>query len=65
MSLCRFFTDPAEACACRAGVNYLALAGGGAHYVALRLPCYDLSNRRGEVSSPCSQYEPAPDEEAP
>lgn len=39
---------------CARGVNYLALAGGGAFTVPLRLPCYPLSNRQGEQAKPCA-----------
>jgi len=62
MSLCKNFQDPAEACACKAGVNYQALAGGGRHYQIMRLPCVPISNRRGETASPCAQYQPEPEE---
>lgn len=46
----------ADAPCCAAGVNYQALAGGGAFTVALRLPCYPLSNRQGEQAKPCAQH---------
>jgi len=58
MCLCQNFTDPAEAPACKAGVNYAALAGGGAFYMIVRLPCVPISNRRGEVPSRCPKYQP-------
>lgn len=57
MSLCIHFQNPAEAQQCRCGVRYQALAGGSAHYMLLRLPCYELSNRRGEDISQCDKYQ--------
>ena len=61
MGLCKFFTDPAEACACKAGVNYQGLAGGGVFGQIMRLPCVPISNRRGETPSPCAKYQPEPE----
>lgn len=62
MGLCKFFTDPAEACACKLGISYQGLAGGGAFYQILRLPCVPISNRKGETANACAQYEPEPEE---
>lgn len=56
MSLCQHFQDPAEVCACKVGVSYQGLAGGGIHYQVLRLPFLPISNRRGETASSCAQY---------
>ena len=61
MVLCQHFQDPAEACACKAGVSYQALAGGGRHYQIMRLPCVPISNRRGETASICEKYDPEPE----
>lgn len=61
MRLCQHFIDPAEACQCKAGVTYLALAGGGVHYQIMRLPCVPISNRRGETARTCAKYQPTPD----
>jgi len=58
MSLCAFFQDPAQARCCRADVQYLALAGGAVHTMVFRLPCFDLSNRRGEDVKHCQKYQP-------
>ena len=52
---CCHFTDLATPC-CARGVNLLQLAGGGAFYMVLRLPCIEISNRRGETASTCSQF---------
>jgi hypothetical protein len=41
---------------CARGVNYQALAGGGAFYMVLRLPCLPISNRRGEQVRACAQH---------
>lgn len=54
MDCCAHFI-PEQPC-CARGVNYQALAGGGAFTVALRLPCYDLTNRRGEQAKPCEHH---------
>lgn len=62
MSTCAHFQDPAAACACKAGVSYQGLAGGGRHYQIMRLPCVPISNRRGETASTCAQYAPEPEE---
>lgn len=62
MGLCQHFQDPAEACACKVGVNYQGLAGGGVFGQIMRLPCVPISNRRGEKASTCAQYEPEPEE---
>ncbi len=61
MSTCVHFQDPAAACACKAGVNYQGLAGGGRHYQIMRLPCVAISNRRGDTASTCEKYEPEPE----
>ncbi len=53
MSTCPHY-QPGAAC-CARGVNYQVLAGGGAFTVPLRLPCYELTNRQGEVAQPCTQ----------
>ena len=54
---CAHFTHVgAERCA--QGVNYMALAGGGAFRMMLRLPCIPLSNRRGEEVRTCAKYQP-------
>ena len=58
METCRYFQDPAEHCSCQRGIKFGALAGGGAHYKILRLPCVPITNRRGEVASRCDKYEP-------
>lgn len=58
MTLCQNFQDPAEHSACRCGVKYQALAGGAVHTMVLRLPCFELSNRRGEEAKRCEKYEP-------
>jgi hypothetical protein len=41
---------------CARGINYQALAGGGAFYMVLRLPCLPISNRRGEQAKMCAQH---------
>lgn len=51
---CAHFTADKPCCA--RGINYQALAGGGAFYAALRLPCYELTNRRGQQMKPCTQH---------
>ena len=51
---CAHFTAPDHPCA--RGVNLQALAGGGAFYMVMRLPCIDISNRRGEQAKPCNQF---------
>lgn len=58
MSTCAHFTRPEDEC-CRAGVEYAQLAGGGAFYMVLRLPCLPLTNRRGHEARPCASYQPA------
>lgn len=55
-STCPHFAAPEEHTRCAAGVSYLALAGGGAHNLVLRLPCLPLSNRRGEVAAVCVKF---------
>lgn len=61
MGLCQHFQDPAEHCQCQQGVKFAALAGGGTHYMLLKLPCIPISNRRGEVVSHCAKYQPGED----
>jgi len=53
---CAHFTH-AGAERCAQGVSYLALAGGGAFRMMLRLPCIPLSNRRGEVVRTCAKFQ--------
>ncbi len=65
MSLCAHFLDPAQACSCAAGVRYQGLAGGAAHTIVLRLPCFDLSNRRGEDIKHCAKYQPQGENNGP
>ena len=62
MSICRHFLNPAEHCACRAGVEYLTLAGGAVYTMVLRLPCFELSNRRKEDIKHCDKYQGEQDE---
>lgn len=52
---CQHFTSPGAEC-CAAGVNLQQLAGGGVFYMVLRLPCIDISNRRGEEAKPCDKF---------
>lgn len=54
---CAHFTHAGEG-SCARGVNYMALAGGGAFRMLLRLPCLPLSNRRGEEVRTCAKYQP-------
>jgi hypothetical protein len=61
MSLCIHFSDPAQARCCRADVQYQALAGGAAHTMIFRLPCFELSNRHGEDVKHCTKYQPQSD----
>lgn len=55
MSTCQHFDHPGAEC-CAAGVNLQQLAGGGVHYMVLRLPCIPITNRRGEEARPCNQF---------
>jgi hypothetical protein len=57
---CAHFTHAGED-RCAADVNYMALAGGGAFRMMLRLPCIPLSNRRGEEVRTCAKYQPGAD----
>jgi hypothetical protein len=60
MTCAHFSTPDAECCA--AGVNLAQLAGGGKFYQVMRLPCIEITNRRGEVASVCKQFSgPAPE----
>ena len=54
---CAHFTHTGED-QCAQGVSYMALAGGGAFRMMLRLPCIPLSNRRGEEVRTCAKYQP-------
>jgi hypothetical protein len=58
MSLCTHFAS-LDGIACKRGVNLRQLAGGGVFTMPLRLPCYPLSNRQGEVAKECKHYEPS------
>lgn len=53
---CAHFSSFGQPC-CDKGVNYAKLAGGGAFYMVLRLPCLPITNRRGEEARTCAQYE--------
>jgi hypothetical protein len=44
---CRHLTDPMTTQCCAAGVDYLRLTGGGVYSMMLRLPCYELEDRKG------------------
>ncbi|MDB5978696.1 MAG: hypothetical protein JWR07_5456 [Nevskia sp.] len=55
MNTCQFFTD-VGARYCAKGVDYQRLAGGGAFYMVLRLPCLPITNRRGEQVKVCAQH---------
>lgn len=52
---CAHFTDVGHRC-CAKGVDLRVLAGGGAFYMVLRLPCLPITNRRGEQVKPCAQH---------
>lgn len=54
-AICPHFQPPEQHTSCAAGVNYLALTGGGAFNLVLRLPCLPLSNRRGQVAAVCTR----------
>jgi hypothetical protein len=53
--LCAHFIADQPCCA--RGVNYQALAGGGVFTLIMRLPCVEISNRRGEEARACQQFE--------
>jgi hypothetical protein len=57
---CAHFTHAGED-RCAPDVSYMALAGGGAFRMMLRLPCIPLSNRRGEEVRTCAKYRPGAD----
>lgn len=53
---CPAFNNCLDGC-CDRGVNYLKLAGGGPFTLVYRLPCLDISNRRGQVEAHCDMRE--------
>jgi len=62
-AICPHFRAPEEHQTCAAGVNYLALAGGGEFGRILRLPCVPITNRRGETPAQCVKFaEPTPEQ---
>jgi short subunit dehydrogenase-like uncharacterized protein len=56
MTTCRHLTDPMTSQCCTAGVDYLRLTGGGVYSMALRLPCYELEDRKGHEVARCAGY---------
>lgn len=65
VSTCIHFTGAMQNDCCRVGVNYRQLAGGGEFGHILRLPCVEITNRRGHPVSSCShRLEPTPEQVA-